>query len=219
MGGPVPAPEAHLDLATCHLTLLGTVPGFAPDGDRVHDAVVRDDPAAVALGIPQEDLEALHALRQDPGRREDLPPLDDVDARFVEVLERFGAVQVVPSPDLEAAFAAERPLHAIDLDDAAHTDLYTRRMKVRHLVQRSSVHRKLLKRDFAAAEDAWDLARRWDRGLAKVKPLGAIESDREAHMAWQAKALAERYPRLLVVVPAARFDGVLSRLDASSSQS
>lgn len=213
------APEAHLRIGACTLTLLGTVPGSVPDGHRVRDAVARDDPDAIAVGVPPEDLEALHALQQDPDRLEELPELDEMDAHFVGLLGRFVEVQVAPSPDLAAAYEAKRLLHPVDLDDASHTDRYTQRMKVRHLVQRSSVHRRTLKRTFEEATDPWDLARQWDRALARVKPLAAIEVEREAVMATGLRTLADRYGRLVAVVPAARFDGVLSRLTAASPQS
>lgn len=199
-----------LRIGACDCRILGTVAGWMADGARVHEAADAFRPEAIALGIPPEDLDPLGALVADPLLAEDLPDLDGHDGHFIDLLRQWGDIQVAPSPDLASAHATGLPLHAIDLDDEAHTDLYTRRVKVHHLVQRASAHKRLLKAKFP--DDAHGFALEWDRILCRVRPLALLEQDREAHMAECIRDLAHDHARLLVVLPAARFAGVVEKL-------
>lgn len=167
----------------------------------------------MALGVPPEDLIGLDALAKTPDKVGELQELDEAEVRFQHWLEDFGAVRV-PSPDMETAhrLAADLvPLHALDLDDLAHSHAYTTRMKVRHLVRSASRRRKVLAADFGACPDAYSLAVAWDEGLA-VKPLRAMDAEREAHMAAGLVALARPGERILAVVPVTRLAGILAAL-------
>ena len=56
--------EHHLRLHDCDVHLLGTIPGFVPDGARVQAALDTGAVACVALGVPPEDLEGLAKLHE-----------------------------------------------------------------------------------------------------------------------------------------------------------
>jgi pheromone shutdown protein TraB len=211
-------PEAHLRLGTCDLLLVGTIAGFGPDGERVQAAFTQHAPDKVALGVPQEDLPTLQVLAAQPERAQELPALDEAESHFQGLLARFGATRI-PSPDLEAAFAAAMAsgaaVEAIDLDDLTHSSAYTKGMKVRHLLRASSRRKKALKSTFPEATDAHGLAVAWDAALA-VGPMRDLEREREAHMAARLRAMAATSARLLAIVPVARLAGIVAQLDSTA---
>lgn len=213
-------PETHLRCRGARLVLLGTIAGFAPDGPRVAAAARALEPDAVALGVPPEDLAGIEALADDPERVAELPELDGPEARFHELLARFGAT-AIPSPDLQeahrAAAEAGVPLVAVDLDDETHTALYTRHLKVRHLWKRGRLQDRAMERDFAEAQDAHAFACAWDAALAGMAPLQAVEAAREEAMAGGIDAACKDHARVLAVVPAPRFAGVVTRLSAAGA--
>lgn len=209
-------PQARLTVGGCDLLLLGTVPGFASDGDRVAQAFAAFLPDAVALGVPPEDVHTLEALaRADP--KPDLPEPDDMTARLLELLSAFGPT-AVPSPDLERATALARehqvPVVALDLDDAAHAQLYTKHVKFRHVVQSNAIKRRMLK-DGVQGQDAYDLARAWDNAWIRPKGLRRVEEAREEHMARRLREAAATRHRLLAILPSVRMDAVLAHLRAT----
>ncbi|MGB1586908.1 MAG: hypothetical protein ACPHID_07685 [Thermoplasmatota archaeon] len=56
--------EERLRLGDCDLHLIGSIPGFVPDGARVQTALDEGHIQCVALGIPPEDLEGLAKLHE-----------------------------------------------------------------------------------------------------------------------------------------------------------
>ncbi|MES2155254.1 MAG: hypothetical protein V4510_08990 [bacterium] len=170
------------------------------------------DPGAGAAGIEAlSDPRPRTMPRLDAGDDRPIAGLDAASVRLLELLGRFGPTRI-PSPDLESAHrlaaAAAVPLVAIDLDDAAHAEAFTRLVKVRHLIRSNSREKKLLAEEFAAAPDAYALAAAWDAQQTRVKPLAAIERLREQHMAVRLRELAGRSARLLAILPATRMAGV-----------
>lgn len=211
-------PQARLRLGGSDVLLVGTVPGFVPDGDRVSQAFQAFLPDAVALGVPPEDVRTLQALAgADP--KPELPEPDDVTARLLELLQRFGAT-AVPSPDLEraTALALEHnvPVVALDVDDATHSQLYTKHVKFRHVVQSNSVKRRLLK-DGVDGADAYELARNWDAAWTRPKGLRAVEEAREEQMARRLRECATKHHRLLAVVPAVRLAAIVAHLQPAAN--
>ncbi|MGB1696931.1 MAG: hypothetical protein ACPHK8_00865 [Thermoplasmatota archaeon] len=186
------------------VTLLGTIPGFVPDAERVRQAIEAHRPDCIALGIPPEDMESLHALMDDPKALDDIPEVDGVEALFLSSLMEFGDIQVIPSPDLEAAMQSGIPVHPIDMDDATHTDLYTESVKVRHLVQKGRVAKRLEKKP-PTKDNPYQLAVAWDQAQCKVRPLAALEAAREAHMAAELRAMDGN---VLAIVHVARLAGI-----------
>lgn len=214
---PPVEPVKTLRVARSQVCLVGTIPAYGPDGDRVEQAIKETAPTVVALAIPPEDLKDLEALAAAPELAEDLPPLDGPEARFYELLGRFGDTRI-PSPDLEAAHRTARgldvPLHPIDLDDETHTALYTRHLKVRHLWKRTRLQDRAMDATFEDVEDPYIFALQWDRMVNGMKPLQAVEAAREAAMADGIKRLAQEHPRIVVVLHVARMPGVVAHLEA-----
>lgn len=56
--------EATLRIGDHDITLLGSIPGFVPDGAAVHAAMARLQPKLVALGVPPEDMAGLAFLAE-----------------------------------------------------------------------------------------------------------------------------------------------------------
>lgn len=216
MTGFVDAPEATLRLGTTPVRILGTIAGFAPDGQRVAAALV-EPVACVALGVPPEDLEALAQLAKDPALHTELPELDEWTERLFEYLAAWGET-CIPSPDLAAAYAGAMrhgaQVTALDLDDDTHTEEHTKRLKFRHLVRMNRVRNKMLKSAFDAP-GPYDLAQAWDAREHGIPPLRAIQEEREAHMAKRLEVLAREHASILAVVPAPRFPGIVARLRAT----
>ncbi|MFA5945146.1 MAG: hypothetical protein WC876_11850 [Candidatus Thermoplasmatota archaeon] len=212
-------PQARLRLGECDVLLVGTVPGFTLDGERVEQAFEAFLPDCVALGVPSEDLAVLDRLaKADP--KPELPMPDDATARLLELLEQFGPT-AVPSPDLERATALARvqgiPVEAIDLGDHDHAALYTKHVKFRHVVQSNSIKRRLLK-DGVEGPDAYALSDAWDAAWTRPKGLREVEVARELHMAERLRSLALRHGRILAVVPAPRLPGIVAALRPTSAE-
>lgn len=213
---PRPPVDTRIDVDGTPIILLGTIAGFVPDGRRVQDAFERHNPAVLALGIPPEDLEGLHTLAADPDV--DLPDIDPISERLFEWLAPFGDTRI-PSPDLDAAFAAatkaSTPMEALDMDDEDHTAIYIRANKFRHVLKSGRVQRKLLKQDFSGHADAQSLVLAWDAYQNKLPSLQAVEAAREEHMAERLREIvaATRGEMVLAVVPLARLDGIRSSLE------
>ena len=206
-------PQARLRLGSCDVLLLGTVPGFVPDGERVAQAFAAFLPDCVALGVPPEDVRTLERLaREDP--KPPLPEPDDVTERLLGLVGKFGPT-AIPSPDLERATALARgaslPIASLDIDDAEHAALYTKHVKFRHVVQSNSVKRMLLK-DGVEGADAYAVAAAWDAAWTRPKGLRRVEEAREEWMAQRLKVLASRHSRILAVVPSVRMAAVAARL-------
>jgi hypothetical protein len=209
----VPTPQARLRLGDCDLLLVGTVPGFAPDGERVEQAFHAFLPDCVALGVPPEDVRTLERLAgADP--KPELPEPDDVTARLLELVGQFGPT-AIPSPDLERATAlaldAGVPLAALDIDDAEHATLYTKHVKFRHVVQSNSVKRRLLK-DGVQGADPYEVSAAWDAAWTRPKGLRRVEEAREAWMADRLRILAGRHQRVLAVLPSVRLAAIVALL-------
>lgn len=211
----VAAPLETVSIGKCTVMVLGTVPGYGPDGERITEAAASFGPDAIALGVPEEDLVSLDALVADPTLADGMEP-DGLDLYFLQLVAEWGQTQILPSPDLHAAHATGIPLHGIDLDDDAHTQLFTDTVKVRHLVQRTGIRRRLGKSVTEDYTDPYHLACQWDEALQSIKPLAGLERAREDEMVRQIRDLAANNQRILAVVHAARFDGVVERLSHPS---
>ncbi|MEA3165749.1 MAG: hypothetical protein QOJ26_615 [Thermoplasmata archaeon] len=211
-------PQARLQIDGCDFLVLGTVPGFSPDGERVEQAFQAFLPDCVALGVPREDLAALEQLATaDP--KPELPQPDEATERLLELLAGFGPT-AIPSPDLERATALARaggiPVTALDIGDLEHATLYTKHVKFRHVVQSNSIKRRLLKEGVTGA-DAYALADAWDAAWTRPRGLREVELAREEHMARRLRDCATKHRRVLAIVPSPRLAGILALLNAAAS--
>ncbi|MEA3190468.1 MAG: hypothetical protein QOD77_1050 [Thermoplasmata archaeon] len=215
LGRPVPPPEAHVRLGSCDILLVGTIAGFAPDAARVQAAFASHRPDRVALGVPPEDLEAVRRLATDPAAKAELVEPDLASEHLLRLLERFGPTKV-PSPDLEAAHdlaaAHGAELTAIDIPDDAHAEVYTKRVKMHHVLRSNRREKKLLVARFEDARDPYELVEAWDREQTHLRPLREIEELREGFMAAKLRELSSKSERLLAIVPAARLEAVADHL-------
>ncbi|MHB8634561.1 MAG: hypothetical protein ACYDBQ_11460 [Thermoplasmatota archaeon] len=207
------APEARILLDGCDLLALGTIAGFAPDGERVRLAIDSQKPAAICVGIPAEDLATLDQLA---GAAGELAEPDALSQRLLDLLGAYGPTRI-PSPDLEAAHAAARlgglPLEAIDIGDEDHSEIYTQSVSFRHVLRSNARYKRLLRKGLPQRpRDAYQLACDWDAATLATASLRAVEERRERHMAERLRDLARLHPRLLAVVPCARFAGVMAHL-------
>lgn len=228
------------------ITLLGSIPGYVPDGTAVAETLEQLRPRSVALGIPPEDLPALEALAASddpealiPERQRSTPDLghgapgleavfidtteeqedddegfaaiDPVHAHLLALLERFGPTRL-PSPDLEAAHAWARahdaPIHALDLDDETHADVYVKANRLWDVIRHNRHTKRLLANQFTDAADADALAIAFDGQQTRLPSLQVVEEAREAHMAAR---LAE-IDATVAIVPLARLAGIVEAL-------
>lgn len=205
-------PQARLQLDGHDLLLLGTIAGYVPDAERVRQAYDAFHPDVVALGIPPEDLGPLDHLAA-AGSREAFDSIDPLQQRLLGLLDAFGPTRI-PSPDLEAAHACARadqvPIETLDLDDAEHAALFTKRVKFWHVVQSNAIQSRLLKNGVAGS-DAYAVADAWDAAWTKPAGMRRLEQEREAHMAARLRDVC-RGGNVLAVVPSVRLPGILSRL-------
>ncbi len=171
------------------------------------------DPGAGAAGFEFITRPAPPPPPQDPSS---LPVagLDAASARLLELLAPFGATRL-PSPDLEvawqAASAAGVRVVALDLSDDAHAAFYARSVSLFGLVGRQRAQGRALQRPIPA-QDAYELAIKWDAIVNGPRSLARVEAERERHMAARLREEAATVKRLLAVVPVARLAGVLANL-------
>lgn len=217
-GSRVP-PSARLIVGNCRIHLLGTVAGFVPDGQRVHEAI-QEGAAAIACCVPAEDLATLDLLREKPELMSEMAQPDDLEERRLGGLGNFGETQI-PSPDVvaahEEAHRAQLPLEPLDLGDAHHTTLYTQFVKLRHVVQGNSA-RNRLRKSLPEAEDAYDFQRRWDATLLKSKGQQRLEAARLDHIEARLRDVAAKHPTLVAVVPVLHFEALAQRLGKPGHQ-
>lgn len=209
-------PQVRMRVGDADLLLLGTIPGFVADGERVRQAFDAFLPDVVAVGVPAEDVHTLELLAKTEPKPE-LPQPDEATERLLQLLANYGPVRI-PSPDLEVAqslaSSAGLTLEALDLDDAQHAHLYTLHVKFRHVVQSNVVKARLLKKGVEGS-DAYALAAAWDDAWHRPKGLRKVEDERESHMAARLRELAATRKRILAVVPATRLAGLARLLQSS----
>ena len=183
----------------------GDLPG-AP-GNRAKPASARHGPS----GLPDEKLEGPPG----EGDFEDFGLfVSTSDLIFLRHLSKWGEVEMPPPSYQEAvrlAHAGGTPVEAVDFDDDAYTDLFLDEVSAFALVRQGRRLRKLARRKFASTEPA-GFAREWDGLLTKVKGYGAVERAREEKVAAGILAAARGRERLLAIVEAERFDGVVAAL-------
>jgi hypothetical protein len=199
--------------------LLGTIPGLAAEADLVRNVFARAAPRVVALGVGPEDVRTLRSL----GAREAVEDEFDTSAYEDQLLTRlrqFGEVRLPPPDLVEAVRAADErsvPIEALDLDDAAYSDLYTKEVGLFQLWRNNRRIRGAGSLAFPTeSPEAFIVA--WDREFTKAKGYRRIEEAREETMARRLAEVARLNGATLAVVPLARLEGIRKRLTVVAAQ-
>jgi pheromone shutdown protein TraB len=195
---------------------VGTVRGLATEARRVHQAFESVQPAAVALGVGPEDLDGLRQVLKGAAYEHDYSFADEL---YEHVLRTFGEVSLPPQDLVEAVQLADErgiPVMPIDLPEPAYVDLFTSSIGAFALL-RYQRRLKRIARKARAPPTAmeWHLA--WDRELTRLRGFALLERGREEAMA---KCLAgfPHQGRILVLLEAARVEGVLRNLENLQNQ-
>lgn len=195
------------------VVLLGTVQGLVAERERALDALEKESPDVLALGVSPESVASLMRYEPDPEVDiiEDLP---DHDYVYSVKLRDFGEV-ALPAPDLLAAihWSQDRavPIFGVDLPEEVYEDLFTKTVSAWGFLRYGRIQRRLAKRPPRAA-DALAFTLAWDAAIRKVKGIRLVEAEREATMAVNARQLALDKGKVLLIVEAAREAGVAVRL-------
>ncbi|MCA1813702.1 MAG: hypothetical protein LC624_07095 [Halobacteriales archaeon] len=200
--------RATLPHAGGTLHLVGTVPGLKSEGSRIGALFEELRPSAVALGVGPEDLAGLQAF---VGGATFEPMGNDADDVYEHYLRQYGEVEL-PPPDFVAivqlAGKAGLPIVALDLPEVAYVTRFTEEVSGWALL-RYNRRIQQLARHPPPCDDAVSFHLWWDEQLRRLAGFAAVERAREQAMA--ARLRAEAWPAgdVLVVLEAARLEGVV----------
>lgn len=208
--------EAVVRVPDRELHLLGTVRGLVSEAARVEAAFDRLQPDALALGLGPEDLDGLEKLEAGTEYEHEYSESDEVYAHY---LQQFGPVELPPK-DLVVALRLARargiPVVAVDLPEVAYVDAFTKAVSGWQLLRYNRRVRKLARRP-PAAEDALGFHLWWDAQVGRLPGFAALERTREAHMAARLREEPSLRGKVLVVVEAARVEGIARALEPAAA--
>ena len=197
-----------IEIEGCKIYMLPVIHGLVEEGEKVERAVKEVMPSCIAIGIANEDMEALKNYEE--GR--DIPPQYEY---YLAFLSNYGKV-ALPPPDIKTAYEISKlhdiEIHAIDVDDEEYADLLVKNVSLLSLIKHSRKIKKLRKKAFRA-ENARDFVFEWDEYMTSVKAFRKIEKAREKRMAENIKKLAEKHEKILAIIPLERFYGVVDILE------
>lgn len=205
---------ARFRTARGEVVVLGTVQGLVSEAARVREVVARMAPRALALGVAPEAAAQLLKYEPDPevDHFEDLP---DHDYVYSHKLAEYGDVALPPPDLLEAArMSAEVgiSLYGVDLPEEAYEETFTREVSTLGFLRYGRIQRRLARKPPKAAT-AEEFSLKWDAAIRRVRGIARVEALREAHMAAQARALADKVGGVVVlVVDRPRADGIAAAL-------
>jgi len=193
--------KTEISIERSKAMIAGSIYGLCSEAAEVKEALRSFKPDVIAIGISDEDLEALR----------DKSAVDVYDLYFSH-LSRFGEVSI-PSPDLmECIDYSDRngvEIRAIDVsDDEFSTLLYTNVSSL-ELLRRSG------RRIRVRSRSAEDFSREWDRKKNRGG-FGEINGACERRMVERIRAMAESHGRIFVLLDLPRFDGVMAILSKLS---
>jgi hypothetical protein len=198
---------------TGELLVVGTVRGLMGEVAPLVQRLESFQPATVALGISFDELTGLtdHFLARPS---EPVVPLTSSEAAEAKAISQFGEVRV-PNPSVLAALEWARshdvPVEAVDPSDETYATMFTDHITYCELVRRTLRERKLTRTPPKAAS-ADELAKRWHTRLTPGRGSRAFNSAREAAISDATERLAERIPRVALLVDRERFDPIVARL-------
>lgn len=156
--------EQTVTVGACSIHLVGTIPGFVPDGARVAAAITAARPTLIALGIPADDLPGLAILAAGEA------PESLIDASE-KVLPRHAGPQ---GGELPAASPLHPTPHAVLPDDGDAGRFAGLDLATAHLLH-------LLRRFGPTGPVPADLVAAQRAATASSIPLAAIDLDDAAH--------------------------------------
>ncbi len=193
--------------------VIGTVRGLVGEVPPLVAQLTSFEPSALAVGISFDELTGLtdHFLGTPS---EPVVPLTTSEAAEAKAIAQFGEVRV-PNPSILAALewarSREVPVEAVDPSDEEYATLFTDHISYVELVRRTLRERKVSKSPPKAAT-ADDLARAWHDRLSPGKGSRKFNAAREAAICDATERLAERLPRVALLVDRERFDPIVARL-------
>ena len=203
--------ERTVTVKNCTIRLLGVIHGLEKEGERVRAAFYDFNPDCIALGIPKEDIATVEKYEEESMEFDMLPE----QKRFFECLSHYGKVAVPPS-DLTTSYelSVENDVHleALDIDDEEYAEIFTKKISLISFMRNSRRNKKLIKKEFDVPT-AGEFVEEWERHYNSVKAFRIIEKAREENMASRLVSLADKYGRILAVIPYQRFDGVANLIE------
>jgi len=204
--------DRTLTVKNCRIRLIGVIHGLEREGERVRYVSEEFMPECIAIGIPREDIDTIKKFVEE-GFEFDMSPEQE---RFFENLSRYGKISIPPS-DLIASYKISEEkgidLRAIDLDDELYADVFTKKVSLISFIRNSRRNKKLMKREFDSGS-AEEFVEEWEKHYNSLRAFRAIEKIREENMASQLFSLAEKYERILAIIPYQRFDRVVEILSS-----
>lgn len=196
---------------------LGVVSGLAREEVRVRGALESTEPDAIALGVPEEDLEALGSLARGTPPEEDYE-MSEAEELYAASLRRYGDIELPPA-DLVFAkgFADSRgiPAFGIDLATADYIDAFTRSVGAIELFRYSGRVRRLPRR-LARIAGPEEFCLAWDDAVCRFPGIRAVERERERAMGFALGRIPTSSINVVVVLDLARVEGVVAAALASS---
>lgn len=206
------AAEAVIRAGDREFHVVGTVRGLVREAERVEALIAKLEPQAVALGLGPEDLQGLERLEAGASYEHDFSEADEIYAHF---LGQFGEVALPPRElvaALRAARARDIPVLAVDMPEVAYVDAFTKAVTAWQLLRYNRRVRKLA-RSAPALEDALEFHLWWDRQICRLAGFARVERLREQHMASTLLGGSAPPGRVLVLVEAARVEGLVLAID------
>ena len=199
--------DVHLGEAL--VSVFPAVRGLRSDGDAVKQAIDRMNPDIVALSVSPEELDALRAYRG-----EVLEPDTAEDEAYVAGLSAWEEPVMPPPCFTQAARLAttrKLRLEALDLDEEAYTDAYTRHVSTMELLLQGRLENRLLKRQFRVATPQ-EFALAWDAEVNRTSGFAGLQRERERFIASRLRDLATGATKVLAVIEVERVKGVVAAL-------
>lgn len=189
--------------------LVPVVRGLPSEGPAVVRAMDALGPDVVALSISPEEVDALRTWDGAP-----LGPENAEEELYVAGLSAW-ELPVKPPPcfteALRAADARGARVEALDMDEEAYTDAYTRFVSGMELILQGRVVARLARKRFRA-ETPRDFVLAWDAEVNRAPGFTRLQREREAHMARRVREIAAGARRILAIIEVERARGVLASL-------
>jgi hypothetical protein len=199
------------------LVLFGVVRGLVRDAEELTVGLDALAPAAVALGLADEERRALEEHFVGTSS-EPLVPLLESEYGEIRALARFGEVRV-PQPGFVAALEWARthgvPAKAVDPDEERYADMFGEHVGYTELLRRTLRERRLL-RSPPRAKDADELIERWDGTLNGGRGSRALQSERDQATSAELLRRHAEVGRLAAVIDRERVERVAAALANSS---